>query len=253
TVTIALTTTAGGHITDRGCISTNPPGAWPPQRAATPAVRNVKANLDFHLVGSPSAVNAGQQVTYTATIGNHGSGPAATVAFQDLIPGKATLVLATPSQGTCSGNPTIVCALGSLAPGATATVTIVVSTTQPGPIIDRGWISTSPPGNWRHEHDIVTDVKAAPPATTAAPTTTTTTKQDRCSRPQPLALLSPACSPTRAGSSSPRPKGGSDGGRRTRASDSRARLRRDTTARAARARPRPPAAPGETTPTRASR
>src|SRR5262249_62380497 len=134
TVTIALTTTAGGHITDRGCISTNPPGAWPPQRAATPAVRNVKANLDFHLVGSPSAVNAGQQVTYTATIGNHGSGPAATVAFQDLIPGKATLVSATPSPGPCSGNPTHGCSPRSPAPGAPAPLALVGSTTPPEPL-----------------------------------------------------------------------------------------------------------------------
>jgi uncharacterized repeat protein (TIGR01451 family) len=175
TVTIVVATTQGGHLTDRGWISTNPPGDWRHERDVATAVRDVNPVLDFHLVGSPSSVNAGQQVTYTATIGNHGSGPAANAGFQDVIPGKVTLVSATPSQGTCTGSPTIVCALGSLAPGATATVTIVVATTRPGPVIDRGWISTSPPGGFGHERDAVTDVKAPPPATTTDATTTTTT------------------------------------------------------------------------------
>jgi uncharacterized repeat protein (TIGR01451 family) len=177
TVAIVVTTTQSGNATDRGWISTNPPGDWRHERDVTTAVRDLAADLDFHLIGSPSAVNAGQQVTYTATVGNHGPGTASNAGFQDVLPGKVTLVSVTPSQGTCSGNPTFVCSLGSLAPGATATVTIVVATTQPGSIVDRGWVSTSPPGGWRHERDAVTDVKAAPPATTAAATTTTTTSK----------------------------------------------------------------------------
>src|SRR5262249_46999152 len=152
-----------GNVTDRGWISTNPPGDWRHEREVTTTVRDVRVDLDFHLVGSPSAVNAGQQVTYTATIGNHGSGPAATVAFQNLIPGKTTLVSVTPSQGTCSGNPTVVCNLGALNAGASATVTIVVTTTAGGHITDRGWISTNPPGDWRHERDVTTAVRNVTP------------------------------------------------------------------------------------------
>jgi uncharacterized repeat protein (TIGR01451 family) len=175
TVTIVVTTSQSGYATDRGWISTNPPGDWRHERDVTTAVRDLQADLDFHLIGSPSSVNAGQQVTYTATVGNHGPGTASNAGFQDVLPGKVDLVSITPSQGTCSGNPTIVCNLGSLATGATATVTIVVMTTQPGSIIDRGWVSTSPPGGWRHERDAVTDVKPVPPTTTTASTTTTTT------------------------------------------------------------------------------
>ena len=177
TVTIVVATTQSGNATDRGWISTNPPGDWRHERDVTTTVRDVKADLDFHLVGSPSSVTAGQQVTYTATIGNHGSGTAANAGFQDVIPGKTTLVSATPSQGTCTGSQTIACNLGSLAPGATATVTIIVATTQPGSIIDRGWVSTTPPGSWQHERDVVTDVNAAPPAPAATTTTTTTTSK----------------------------------------------------------------------------
>ena len=93
-------------------------------------------------------------MTYTATVSNSGNGTAGSVAFQDLLPGKATLVSATPSQGSCSGNPTIVCNLGSLNAGASATVTIVVTASNPGWMTDHGWVSSNPPGNWQHHRSV---------------------------------------------------------------------------------------------------
>ena len=116
-------------------------------------------------------MNAGQQVTYTATVTNTGNGTDANAGFQDLLPGNTTLVSVTPSQGTCSGNPTIECNLGALDRGASATITIVVTANQPGTITDRAWVSTNPPGNWEHQHSVSTQVHPAPPAAT---TTTTT-------------------------------------------------------------------------------
>src|SRR5262249_41637278 len=121
-------------------------------------------DLDLDLTGSTSSATVGQQVTYTATIRNHGSGTAATAAFQDQIPGTTTLVSASASQGSCSGNATVLCNLGSLAANASATVTIVVTTTQPGKLVDRAWVSTSPPGGWRHERDVVVNVASPPQA-----------------------------------------------------------------------------------------
>src|SRR5579863_10246781 len=112
-------------------------------------------HLRLSLNGAPGVVNVGQQLTYTATISNNGPGTASTAAFQDLLPGKATLDSANPSQGSCSGNPTLECNLGSLAPAATATVTITVTANQPGPIVERGWISNNPPNGW-HDQRIVT-------------------------------------------------------------------------------------------------
>src|SRR4029077_1204068 len=98
TVTVVVTTTQSGYITDRGWISTNPPGDWRHERDVTTTVRDLRADLDFHLIGSPSSVDARPQVTYPATIGNHGSGTASSAGFQDVIPGKVTLVSVTPSQ-----------------------------------------------------------------------------------------------------------------------------------------------------------
>lgn len=103
-------------------------------------------------------------MTYTATVSNSGNGPAGAAAFQDLLPGKVTLVSSNASQGSCSGSPVIVCNLGSLNAGASATVTIVATPTQPGKITDRGWVSANPPGNWQHERSVDVYVRDVSPA-----------------------------------------------------------------------------------------
>ncbi len=50
------------------------------------------------------------------------------------IPSRATLSSATASQGSCSGTSTVTCALGSLADGASATVTVKLQPTKAGTV-----------------------------------------------------------------------------------------------------------------------
>ncbi len=164
TVTIVVTASRPGWMTDHGWVSSNPPGNWQHHRAVLVYVHDVTPNLNLKLSGSPGAVDPGQQVTYTATVSNSGSGAAGTVAFQDLLPGKATLVSANASQGSCSGSPMVLCNLGSLNPGASATITIVVTANQPGPMTDHGWVSASPPGNWQQQRSVDTYVRNVSPA-----------------------------------------------------------------------------------------
>jgi hypothetical protein len=55
------------------------------------------------------------------------------VTINDKLPQNVTFGSATPSQGTgCGGTSTITCTLGTLANGAVATVTIVVTPTKVG-------------------------------------------------------------------------------------------------------------------------
>ena len=77
---------------------------------------------------SPDPVRANAELTYTLTVKNVSSTAAATnVTLTDTLPAGVTLLAANASQGTCGGNGTITCALGALAPGAQAIVTIVVT------------------------------------------------------------------------------------------------------------------------------
>ena len=79
------------------------------------------------LESAPGVVTPGSQVTYTITIHNSGPATAASATFSDTLP--APLVAFTTTQGACSGTAgqtSFSCNVGSLAAGATATVTVTV-------------------------------------------------------------------------------------------------------------------------------
>jgi len=69
-------------------------------------------------------VTVGEQFDYTITARNRGPGTADSVVVTDTPSANETLISATPSQGTCAPAVPVRCELGSLAPGASATVTI---------------------------------------------------------------------------------------------------------------------------------
>jgi uncharacterized repeat protein (TIGR01451 family) len=88
------------------------------------------ADLSITKSGTPDPALVGGTLTYTLSVTNHGSGTATGVTVTDPLPATVTLASATPSQGTCaSAGGTVTCSLGSLANGATATVTIRVTAT----------------------------------------------------------------------------------------------------------------------------
>ena len=78
-------------------------------------------------VDSADPVTAGTDMTYTIGVDNKGpSHTGGTVTLTDQLPVGTTFVSATPSQGTCSGTTTVTCDLGTLANGASATVSVIV-------------------------------------------------------------------------------------------------------------------------------
>jgi virginiamycin B lyase len=97
---------------------------------------------DLALTASaPLSVTLGSEVTYTLTASNDGTGSATGVTLTDTLPAGATFVSAsdgvTPASGVVTFN------IGSLAPGASATFTIVVAPTAGGNITDRASVSGS--------------------------------------------------------------------------------------------------------------
>ena len=77
----------------------------------------------------PGSVAAGSNISYTITTTNNGPNAARNVTATDTLPAGTTFVSATPTQGSCSGTTTVTCSLGTIANGANATITLVVSTT----------------------------------------------------------------------------------------------------------------------------
>ncbi|MCL4289187.1 MAG: DUF11 domain-containing protein, partial [Thermoleophilia bacterium] len=86
---------------------------------------------------SPGSVLVGGEVTFTLVVSNAGSAAASGVVVSDPLPAGLRFVSAVASQGSCSfASGTVTCALGSLAVGAGATVTIVAEAMARGPVVN---------------------------------------------------------------------------------------------------------------------
>ena len=100
-------------------------------------------------MANPVAV--GGSVTYTVTVTNNGPNPAAGVTLLDVLPAGVTVNSITASLGTCSGATTLTCAIGALASGQSAIVTIVVTPAAAGILTSTvtvsGNVADSDPGN----------------------------------------------------------------------------------------------------------
>ena len=94
---------------------------------------------------SPTTGTVGQNETYTLTVTNNsGTNSAANVVVTDALPAGLTFVSATSSVGTATQAGGIITGnLGTLAPGASATITITVTPTAVGSITNSAVVATS--------------------------------------------------------------------------------------------------------------
>src|SRR5262249_13313897 len=106
-----------------------PPPSTPPPPPSSPPSSTPSSSLSADVAvtkpGSRSRVSVGGTVPWTETVTNNGPATATNVQLTDTLPAGSTFVSATASQGSCTGAAVVVCSLGSLAKGASATVTIV--------------------------------------------------------------------------------------------------------------------------------
>jgi len=96
-------------------------------------------------VNPGGAVPLGSNLTFTATVTNNGPTTATGVTLTDTLAAGLALVSATPSQGSCSGSAPINCPLGTLAGGASATVTITASAAASGSYTDTASVTATQP------------------------------------------------------------------------------------------------------------
>ena len=101
------------------------------------------ADVGVMQVASPNPGSIGLPMTFTVTVSNAGPDGASAVVLTDTLPAGVTFSSATPSQGSCSGTGPVSCALGALAPAASATVAIVVVPTSAGFITNTAFISAA--------------------------------------------------------------------------------------------------------------
>lgn len=139
----------GAVITNAAAVRSDTVDLVPANNTDTePTTVAVGTSADLSIAKTDLAdpVVTGATITYTLTVRNNGPANATNVVASDILPAGLTLVSATPSQGApCTGAATISCALGALANGAQATITIVASTSSAGVVVNAATVTGSEP------------------------------------------------------------------------------------------------------------
>lgn len=140
TVSIQVRPNVAGPITNTAtAVGTN----FPTVTAVT--VTQVILAADVAVTKTAAAtgqVNEG--LTFTATVTNFGPSTATGVTLVDTLPPNVRFISATPSQGSCAfTGTTLTCVLGTLAPGATATVRILTVPTTVGRITNTATVTAN--------------------------------------------------------------------------------------------------------------
>ena len=117
---------AGSSVTNAATVSANEPDPDTTNNQATATI-NVQPLVDLELTKTASTPSptAGGQITYTLTLLNNGPSPATDTTITDTLPSTLSFVSARSGQGNCANSfQTVVCRLGTLAPGGVTLVTI---------------------------------------------------------------------------------------------------------------------------------
>ena len=144
TATLSLNTSAGtplgNHSFDVNAQSgTTLHGAT----ANLNVVSSLSADLRVTKTASPNPGQAGVSLSYRLTATNNGPANATSVRIIDTLPAGVAFVSATATQGSCNGSSPVDCNLGNLAVGDSAIVTIVVTPSSPGQIVNSATVSAN--------------------------------------------------------------------------------------------------------------
>jgi uncharacterized delta-60 repeat protein/uncharacterized repeat protein (TIGR01451 family) len=95
------------------------------------------ADLSITKAASPNPSLVGGQLSYTLTVTNNGPSQATGVTLTDTLPSTVIFNSAVATQGSCTqASGVVTCNLDSLAGGAVAQITILVTPTQPGTLVN---------------------------------------------------------------------------------------------------------------------
>jgi len=139
TVGVVITPVATGTHTNSVSVASPTPDPNPGDNAAVETTEvETAADLRVSKSDSPDPVLVGSTLTYTITVDNLGPSTATNVVVTDELPATVTFDSATPSQGSCNppAGSTLTCDLGSILDGGGATVSVDVTPTAVGIILN---------------------------------------------------------------------------------------------------------------------
>jgi uncharacterized repeat protein (TIGR01451 family) len=143
TITITGVPTQPGSVTNTAQVASStfdPDGS---NNADSEETLVASADLAVVKTASPSPVLAGNNLSYVVRVTNAGPARATEVSLIDEVPAGTTFISAAPSQGSCGGPPSLTCDLGTIDPGAEATVVVVVVPTAPGNIVNTATVASA--------------------------------------------------------------------------------------------------------------
>ncbi len=141
--TMTITTAGSTPLADHTINITGVAGMLMHSTPVTLKVINA-ASVDLSLSksASPNPGQVGVNLSYRLVVGSSGPAAATNVVLTDNLPAGVSFVSATP-QGLCMGTSTVICNLGNLAVGANTVVTIVVTPSAAGQIVNSASVSAT--------------------------------------------------------------------------------------------------------------
>jgi uncharacterized repeat protein (TIGR01451 family) len=114
-----------GTVDNTGTVTTSNDGS--DQSSASTCVQAL-VDLSVTKAGSPASQTlGGGNITWTIVVTNNGPDADTNVKIVDPMPAGNTFVSATTTQGTCTGGVILNCSLGTMAAGASVTITLVTT------------------------------------------------------------------------------------------------------------------------------
>ncbi len=163
-----------------GCTTTTaPPANTPPPpgnnapvggQAPVQTLPAPTADVAIAKTAETTSLAVGDTATYTIGVTNDGEAPAADVVVSEDLPAGLTFVSAVPSTGTCTTAIPIVCSLGTLAAGASASIQLQARVVSAGTIVNTATVSTTTTeSNIANNTAHATITATAPPGTFTPP------------------------------------------------------------------------------------
>jgi uncharacterized repeat protein (TIGR01451 family) len=146
TIQVEATATALGTQGNTAAVSTTTAENDPSNNTASATiVVEPEADLRITKTASQATLTEGDDFTYTMTVRNAGPSTAVDAVVSDSVPAGVSVRSIDAPRGSCTQGDPVICQLGDLANGATATITIHATASQAGSPVNTAIVSSPTP------------------------------------------------------------------------------------------------------------